>query len=71
MSEPQSQVTSLLRQWSGGDTRALEQLVPVVYDELRRLAQYHLQQERDGHTLQATALVHEVYLRLCSQDDLQ
>jgi RNA polymerase sigma factor (TIGR02999 family) len=66
---PHSQVTSLLRQWSGGDQQALEQLVPIVYNELRRLAQYYLRRERDGHTLQATALVHEVYLRLCSQDE--
>jgi len=65
------QVTRLLRQWSGGDGQALEQLVPIVYNELRRLAHYHLRRERDGHTLQATALVHEVYLRLCGQDEPQ
>jgi RNA polymerase sigma factor (TIGR02999 family) len=69
MGEPDSRVTSLLRQWSGGDPHALEQLVPIVYNELRRLAHYHLRRERDGHTLQTTALVHEVYLRLCSQDE--
>ena len=69
MAESHSQATSLLRQWSGGDTRAREQLVPIVYKELRRLAHYHLRRERDGHTLQTTALVHEVYLRLCSQDE--
>lgn len=67
--EPQSQVSGLLRQWSAGDAQALEQLVPIVYNELRRLASYHLRRERDGHTLQSTALVHEVYLRLCSQDE--
>jgi RNA polymerase sigma factor (TIGR02999 family) len=71
MGQPRSQVTSLLRQWSGGDAQALEQLVPIVYNELRRLAHYHLRRERDGHTLQTTALVHEVYLRLCSQDKPQ
>jgi RNA polymerase sigma factor (TIGR02999 family) len=71
MAESYSQVTSLLRQWSGGDTRALEELVPLVYKELRRLAHYHLRRERDGHTLQTTALVHEVYLRLCHQDEAQ
>jgi RNA polymerase sigma factor (TIGR02999 family) len=71
MEESQGQVTRLLRQWSGGDAHALEELVPIVYGELRRLAQYHLQRERDGHTLQGTALVHEVYLLLCSQDEPQ
>jgi RNA polymerase sigma factor (TIGR02999 family) len=71
MESPPSQVSALLRQWSGGDERALEQLVPIIYSELRRLAHYHLRRERDGHTLQSTALVHEVYLRLCSRDEPQ
>src|SRR5262245_46094386 len=65
----QQDVTDLLRRWSGGDKRALEKLVPLVYQELRRLAQYHLARERSGHTLQSTAIVHEVYLRLCSADE--
>jgi RNA polymerase sigma factor (TIGR02999 family) len=65
----QEDVTDLLRRWNGGDKQALEQLVPVVYKELRRLAQYHLQRERAGHTLQSTALVHEVYLRLRGADE--
>jgi RNA polymerase sigma factor (TIGR02999 family) len=65
------QVTGLLRRWSGGDAQALEQLVPIVYNELQRLAHYHLRRERDKHTLQTTALVHEVYLRLCSQEEPQ
>jgi RNA polymerase sigma factor (TIGR02999 family) len=69
LDENPSQVAGLLRQWSGGDAAALEQLVPIVYQELRRLAHYHLRRERDGHTLQTTALVHEVYLRLCGQDE--
>ena len=69
--KPDSRVTSLLRQWNGGDPRALEQLVPIVYMELRRLSHYHLRRERDGHTLQTTALVHEVYLRLCGEDEPQ
>jgi RNA polymerase sigma factor (TIGR02999 family) len=64
-----SGVTTMLRQWSGGDSSARDQLVPVVYQELRRLAHYHLRRERSGHTLQTTVLVHEVYLRLCSHDD--
>jgi len=71
MGKPDSRVTSLLRQWNGGDPRALEQLLPIVYQELRRLSHYHLRRERDGHTLQTTALVHEVYLRLCREDELQ
>jgi len=53
----------------GGEEQALEQLVPIIYKELRRLAHYHLRRERDGHTLQTTALVHEVYLRLRGQDE--
>jgi RNA polymerase sigma factor (TIGR02999 family) len=65
------QVTGLLRRWSGGDVQALEELVPILYNELQRLAHYHLRRERDGHTLQTTALVHEVYLRLCSQEEPQ
>ncbi len=69
MGEPHSKVTNLLKQWSGGDQRALEQLVPIVYKELRRLAHYHMRRERDGRTLQTTALVHEVYLLLCRQDE--
>lgn len=58
------QVTELLRQWTEGNPNALDQLVPLVYKELRRLAHYQLQAERPDHTLQSTALVHEVYLRL-------
>lgn len=69
MEKPDSRVTSLLRQWNGGDPRALEQLAPIVYQELRRLSHYHLRREREGHTLQTTALIHEVYLRLCGQDE--
>ncbi len=69
MGESHSRVTSLLLQWGDGDPGAREQLVPIVYQELRRLAHYHLRRERDGHTLQTTALVHEVYLRLCGQDE--
>ena len=64
-------VTRLLRQWSRGDAQALEQLVPVLYNELQRLAHYHMRRERKGHTLQTTALVNEVYLRLCGENGLQ
>jgi RNA polymerase sigma factor (TIGR02999 family) len=59
-----SDVTSILAVIEQGDSRAAEQLWPLVYDELRRLAASKLAQERPGHTLQATALVHEAYLRL-------
>jgi RNA polymerase sigma factor (TIGR02999 family) len=62
--ERPGQVTELLRHWTEGDQKALNALVPVVYQELRRLAHYHLQFERPDHTLQSTALVHEAYLRL-------
>jgi RNA polymerase sigma factor (TIGR02999 family) len=64
-------VTGLLQQWSGGDAHALDRLVPIVYKELRKLAHHHLRQERDGHTLQTTALVHEVYIRLCGRQEPQ
>lgn len=67
MSESPIDVTMLLRDASGGSQSALEKLVPVVYDELRRLAAHYLRQERSDHTLQATALVHEAYLRLVDQ----
>jgi RNA polymerase sigma factor (TIGR02999 family) len=59
-----SEVTRILSAIEGGDARAAEQLLPLVYDELRRLAAQRLAQERPGQTLQATALVHEAYLRL-------
>ena len=65
-----SPVTELLRRWSQGDKAALDSLMPLVYDDLRRLANfYYLQQEGNARTLQSTALVHEVYLRLCGQQD--
>lgn len=63
------QVTELLRRWSRGDEAALDSLMPLVYDDLRRLAHYYLQQEARAQTLQSTALVHEVYLRLCHQQE--
>jgi RNA polymerase sigma factor (TIGR02999 family) len=61
------ELTRLLLAWSKGDAGALEALIPLVYDELRRLAQQHLAREDSGHTLQPTALVHEAYLRLVDQ----
>ena len=63
-------VTGLLLSWRQGDAEALERLVPLVYDELRQVARRHLRREQPGHALQATALVHEVYLRLVDVDRL-
>jgi RNA polymerase sigma factor (TIGR02999 family) len=67
MSEP-AQVTRLLQEWAGGNEGARDQLVPLVYDTLRRLASHYLSGERDATTLQPTALVHEAYLRLVDQN---
>lgn len=61
------EVTQLLIDWSQGDRAALDRLMPLVYDELRRLAHHYMSRERPGHTLQTTALVNEVYLRLVDQ----
>ena len=64
------EVTELLLSWRQGDARALDRLIPLVYDELRRVARRHLRREQPGHALQATALVHEVYLRLVDVERL-
>jgi RNA polymerase sigma-70 factor (ECF subfamily) len=64
---PPPDVTALLLDWSGGDRDAPAKLMPLVYDELRRMARAHLRSERPDHTLQPTALVNEVYLRLVDQ----
>ena len=60
-------VTQLLIDWNEGDPRALERLLPLVYDELHRLARHYMRRERSDHTLQPTALVNEAYLRLIDQ----
>lgn len=65
--DPQT-VTRLLQRWRGGDEQALERLMPLVYDELRRLAGGLMRGERSDHTLQATALIHEAWLRLAGAD---
>ena len=65
------QVTQLLSDWSKGNQAALEQLMPLVYRELRRLAHRYLNKERTGHTLQTTDLVHEAYVRLVDQRRVQ
>ena len=62
------EVTELLRSWRQGDAAALDRLIPLVHSELRRVARSHFRREHPGHTLQATALVHEVYLRLVAID---
>jgi RNA polymerase sigma factor (TIGR02999 family) len=61
------EVTAMLLDWSKGDREALSRLMPMVYDELRRIARRYLRREREGHTLQTTALVHEAYFRLIDQ----
>jgi RNA polymerase sigma-70 factor, ECF subfamily len=61
---PQHEITRLLRAWSDGQQGAPERLMPLVYEELHRLARGYMGREREGHTLQTTALVHETYLRL-------
>src|SRR6266853_5859379 len=60
-------VTQLLAEWSHGDNAAFTELTPLVYEELRRLAHYHMSGQRPDHTLQTTALVNEAYLRLAAQ----
>jgi RNA polymerase sigma-70 factor, ECF subfamily len=64
------EVTRLLRAWGLGDGSALERLMPLVYNELHRLAHRYMAGEQPGHTLQSTALVHEVYLRLVDANDI-
>jgi DNA-directed RNA polymerase specialized sigma24 family protein len=67
----QPDVTGLLLAWGRGDAAAFDQLVPLIYQELRRLAQHYMGQERPDHTLQATALVNEAYLRLIDVNRMQ
>jgi RNA polymerase sigma factor (TIGR02999 family) len=62
--------TELLNRWSQGDESALDQLTPLVYEELRQLAGYYLRRERADHTLQATALVNETFIKLCGAKDV-
>jgi RNA polymerase sigma factor (TIGR02999 family) len=70
-SGPAPDVTRLLLSWSQGDQAALDELMPLVYDELRRLASAYLRRERSNHTLQSTALVHEAFMRLVNQQEVQ
>lgn len=64
-------VTKLLQAWRHGDKSALDKLIPLVHDELRRMAQRYMRHERPGHTLQTTALVNEAYLRLADHENMQ
>ena len=66
-SDSPADVTQILKDWSGGDATAPEKLMPLVYEELRRLARNYIARERADHTLQATALVHEAYLRMVDE----
>jgi RNA polymerase sigma-70 factor, ECF subfamily len=71
MTKPEpTEVSQLLAAWGAGDRAALERLIPLVYNELRRMASNYLRKERRGHTLQTSALVHEAYLKLVNQDDI-
>jgi RNA polymerase sigma factor (TIGR02999 family) len=69
-SEPEGEVTRLLLEWSGGSETALASLLPMVYEELRAMAARHLRGERQAHTLQRTALVHEAFLRMVDQNQV-
>jgi RNA polymerase sigma factor (TIGR02999 family) len=71
MAMPTGEVTRLLAQVRSGDAEAPERLIALVYAELRKLAARHMRRERPGHTLQATALVHEAYLRLVGQREVE
>lgn len=64
-------VTGLLLEWRQGDRAAFDKLMPLVYDEMRRIAHRYMQQERDGHTLQTTALINEAYVRLVGQQKME
>lgn len=68
MPDSPSDVSQLLARWGAGDGQAREQLLPLLYEELKRIARHHLRGEAEGHTLQTTALVHEAYLRLVGGD---
>ena len=67
---PQDRITQLLQRWSQGDQAAADEILPLVYGELRRIAESHFRRERPGHTLQATVLVHEAWLSLAETNGL-
>lgn len=67
--EPPREITELLNDWSNGDVSAIEQLMPLVYEELRRMARGYMNNQVSGQTLQPTALIHEVYVKLAGQEE--
>jgi RNA polymerase sigma-70 factor, ECF subfamily len=69
--KPQHQITQLLAEWSEGNQSALDELYPLVYEELHRLARRYMSRERKGHTLQTTALINEAYVRLVDQKNVR
>ena len=71
MTRPSHQVTKLLKDWGAGDESVPDKLMPLVYDELRRLAHQYMRREKPGHTLQTSALVNEAYVRLVDQSKIQ
>ena len=71
MSAQPSDITDLLQAWSGGDRSSIDDLIPLIYDELREMASRYLGRERSDHTLQPTALVHEAYFRLIDQREVR
>jgi len=71
MPAPPREITQMLLKWREGDSAALDQLMPLVYEELRRLAKRYMAGERSGHTLQTTALVNEAYLRLTDHREMR
>lgn len=71
MTPSPDQITQLLKDWGNGDETARDQLIPLVYEELRRMAHRYMRKERPGHTLQTSALVHEAFVRLVDQTAVQ
>ena len=69
MPSPRDDVTPLLRRWGHGDRGALDELMPLIYKELHKLAKRHMTQQEPGHTLQTTAVIHEAYLKLGGRSD--
>ena len=71
MNSSSQNITKLLLNWRNGDQEALDRLMPLVYEELRRMANYYMRNERKGHTLQTSALVNEAYLRLVDHENIE
>src|SRR5262245_20311641 len=71
MTPPSPNITRLLLDWRNGDQSALDRLMPLVYEELRRMANHYMRNERRGHTLQTSALVNEAYLRLVDHENIE